>query len=113
MQGSEKTAPPGQQWRQDMPRFGLPRFAKRVVSSKPDQGIDIAGLSAVPFNATAAMIDALPQITMSADFHGRVRKSCWLDDEYKATIRVLVTSFVICALSHHALFLQRKQSLGK
>ena len=69
MQGSEKTAPPGQQWRQDMPRFGLPRFAKRVVSSKPDQGIDIAGLSAVPFNATAAMIDALPQITMSADFH--------------------------------------------
>ncbi|EET49667.1 hypothetical protein TR2A62_1577 [Thalassobium sp. R2A62] len=37
---------------------------------------------------------------------GRIRKSCWLDDEHKATIRVLVTSLVISTPSSHALFPQ-------
>ncbi len=37
---------------------------------------------------------------------GRVRKSCWTDDGHKAAIRALVTSVVIYALSHHALFPQ-------
>ncbi|EET47738.1 hypothetical protein TR2A62_1569 [Thalassobium sp. R2A62] len=37
---------------------------------------------------------------------GRVRKSCWSDDEHTAAIRVLATSFVIFTPSSHALFPQ-------
>ncbi|EET46237.1 hypothetical protein TR2A62_3584 [Thalassobium sp. R2A62] len=37
---------------------------------------------------------------------GRVRKSCWSDDEHTAAIRVLASSFVIFTPSSHALFPQ-------
>ena len=45
-------------------------------------------------------------IVTTVKIKGRIRKSCWLDDEHKATIRVLVTSLVISTPSSHALFLQ-------
>lgn len=60
--------PPGQKYRADFPRFGLPAYAKRFPSRPEDRSIYIAvnGMAKVSIDDA---LSNLPRITMQSDFH--------------------------------------------
>ncbi len=61
--------PPGQRYRNDFPRFGLPRYAHRFPKEANILRLEITGDVEVPTTLEEAEIRALPQIEQVADFH--------------------------------------------
>ncbi len=75
-QAAVETLPPGQRWRPDFPRFGLPWRVGRVPSIPVDPHVALLGDVRSQATIAVAELAALERVTMVSDFHCVTRWSC-------------------------------------
>lgn len=63
------SAPPGQRYRDDFPRFGLDQFANRVVEHVGEWSVAVGGDVADPLELTREALEAVPRVEQITDFH--------------------------------------------
>ncbi len=61
--------PPGQRLRNDLPRFGLPRFASRLPRRTSSSKLRISGAVASPAELALSDLEHLPRMEQVSDFH--------------------------------------------
>lgn len=61
--------PPGQRARSDFPRFGLPKYAKRIPVDTVSRQLALGGDALAPATLEAAVLEQLPRVEQVADFH--------------------------------------------
>lgn len=69
MSDSGTVLPPGQRARQDFPRFGLPKYAKRIPDDTESRRLSFGGDAIRPFSVDEAGLLPLSRTVRSSDFH--------------------------------------------
>lgn len=69
MSESGTVLPPGQRARPDFPRFGLPKYARRIPSDTKSLRLEFGGDAIHPFSVDEGELGSLSRTVQSSDFH--------------------------------------------